>query len=287
MEFKYPEEGTVPTGSWQLKPKTIDGFKELQIVGPDDRIKERFDAETTEEVASAEKSLNNFLREQGLRDALKYESDELGICVGKCDQYPEYYKGIISGDKRIFSLRDAKGRSHATIETNPASREYSDLIAHLGGDRELADDFLARGYQARQANADAAVDKSPLWYALELAGVPSSENIIQVKGTRNERPLDKYQQYITDFIKSGKFGNIGDIGHTDIVQLPDGRIITKDQYAEGMKAAKQALGSENISDIGLHQLVDWDRLAPHFQGYAIGGRVSPERCFCHNPLSVR
>lgn len=31
----------------------------------------------------------------------------------------------------------------------------------------------------------------------------------------------------------------------------------------------------------------WDKLAPHFEGYAVGGRVEADRCFCKHPMSVK
>lgn len=31
----------------------------------------------------------------------------------------------------------------------------------------------------------------------------------------------------------------------------------------------------------------WQAYAPYFEGYAIGGRVDPDRCFCRHPLSAK
>lgn len=48
-----------------------------------------------------------------LRDALKYEGDQMAHCVGG------YCPDVMEGRSRIFSLRDAKGKPHTTIEVNP------------------------------------------------------------------------------------------------------------------------------------------------------------------------
>ena len=48
-----------------------------------------------------------------LGDALKYEGDTMGHCVGG------YCPDVLEGHSRIFSLRDAKGEPHVTVETKP------------------------------------------------------------------------------------------------------------------------------------------------------------------------
>jgi len=54
-----------------------------------------------------------------LSKQLKYEGDTMGHCVGGyCDE-------VMSGNSRIFSLRDAKGEPHVTIETAPFLRQGS------------------------------------------------------------------------------------------------------------------------------------------------------------------
>lgn len=50
---------------------------------------------------------------RALEDALRYEGDTMGHCVGG------YCDDVLSGRSRIFSLRDAKGQPHVTIETSP------------------------------------------------------------------------------------------------------------------------------------------------------------------------
>lgn len=50
---------------------------------------------------------------KALADQLKYEGDTMGHCVGG------YCDNVLSGRSRIFSLRDAKGEPHVTVEVQP------------------------------------------------------------------------------------------------------------------------------------------------------------------------
>jgi hypothetical protein len=217
-----------------------------------------------------------------LGKALKYEGDTMGHCVGG------YCPDVMSGKSRIFSLRDAKGEPHVTVETKPApltpDRDERYAIAEqarleveargiadpetehfniMRRQRELADAFRAE----REAN-------------------PQPESIIQIKGKGNRAPKDDYLPFVQDFVKSGQWGNVGDLRNTQLVKLPDGRYITTQQAEEGIQA---------MPGIGLYSYEALQDLSPEewaankvaFEGYAIGGRVSADRCFTRNPLSVR
>lgn len=66
-----------------------------------------------------------------LREALNYEGDTMGHCVGG------YCEDVASGKTRIFSLRDDKGQPHVTIEVSPSGKEelkpYPDSINQIKG----------------------------------------------------------------------------------------------------------------------------------------------------------
>ena len=223
---------------------------------------------------------------KALEDALKYEGDTMGHCVGG------YCPDVMEGRSRIFSLRDAKGEPHVTIETSPRPMVMSDLVKHLGGDETLADDYLTQGFQAREAGD---TDKSPLAFALEAAGVPQGQDIIQIKGKQNRAPKDDYLPFVQDFVKSGQWANVGDLSNTGLVRLPDGRYLTHDQMDEiirneGLDDMYQSYDFDARQfprDPAYMDPEDWEQFQTYFQGYAIGGRVDADRCFCHNPLSVK
>lgn len=230
---------------------------------------------------------------EALASALRLEGDTMGHCVGG------YCPDVESGRSRIYSLRDAKGYPHVTVETSPNPLVYSDLVRHLGGDESLANDYLVKGYQAYAAAPEDS-RKGALMHALELAGVPRTEDIVQIKGKQNRKPVDDYIPYVQDFVKSQQWGNVGDLGNTDLVRLPDGRYIRNDQWREGIA---KAVGARNpawsperlqtvINDAyaspgGLVEDRWASDYAPYFEGFAIGGRVSADRDFSRNPLAAR
>jgi hypothetical protein len=74
---------------------------------------------------SEQEAIDRFFRhrpeysDKTLKDALKYEGDTMGHCVGG------YCDDVASGRSRIFSLRDSKtGEPHVTIETAPDYGKY-------------------------------------------------------------------------------------------------------------------------------------------------------------------
>ena len=61
-----------------------------------------------------------------LAEALKYEGDTMGHCVGG------YCPDVAAGHTRIFSLRDAKNEPHVTIEVTPQSLHEAHSWRHAG-----------------------------------------------------------------------------------------------------------------------------------------------------------
>jgi len=213
-----------------------------------------------------------------LQDALKFEGDTMGHCVGG------YCDDVMSGRSRIYSLRDAKGQPHVTIETGKGDRNGA-VLRHM---RELGvyDDWVKYSNSNRDWSADPHDEAAKF---LQERGLPlasyDGEDIIQIKGKQNRAPTDDYLPYVQDFVKSGTWGNIGDFNNTGLVKLPDGRYITQQQMAEGMARARTELPPE--ADPGSMITFNWNGLSPFFEGYAVGGRVDRNRCFSRHPMSVR
>ncbi len=216
-----------------------------------------------------------------LADALKYEGDTMGHCVGG------YCDDVLSGRSRIFSLRDAKGQPHVTIETSPRRMpQQSGLIYRVPDD--VSDELF------EQAGGDEALaDRLAAdWFAAN----PQPDDIIQIKGKQNRAPVEDYLPYVQDFVKGGTWGNIGDFGNTGLVKLPDGRFITQAQIEEAasnpgaaklfgsQENARQQLASWNLKSFSPEE---WQQVSPFFEGFAIGGRVAADRCFSRSPFGVR
>jgi hypothetical protein len=235
-----------------------------------------------------------------LQDALSYESDVMGHCVGNPEQ--PYCGDILAGRTRIFSLRDARGEPHVTVETRPSHRSSvaADHLRQLGVLEEWQDYIRTVPTRGRDTHA-----LSQAW--LSERGLPpvdySASDIIQIKGKGNRAPVDEYLPFVQDFVRQGQWGNIGDLGNTGLVRLPDGRYITTQQAEEGIAAIPETsvpmqFGLDNTAPTMMPRVYDptaldrlapeeWEGLSQYFEGYAIGGRVDPDRCFTRHPLSVK
>jgi hypothetical protein len=217
-----------------------------------------------------------------LQDALKYEGDTMGHCVGG---YCDY---VMAGQSRIFSLRDAKGEPHVTIETAPTRRSLTRDEANAINRQvfeEIRDNPDLKGLNEDEQEMLFRDRQDELVRAL-LAENPSADDIVQIKGKQNRAPKDDYLPFVQDFVKSGQWGNVGDLRNARLVKLPDGRYITQQQADEGIAAMT---GTRIYSNEALQNLTpeEWAIEARHFEGYAVGGRVSADRCFSRNPMSVK
>jgi len=125
-------------------------------------------------------------REEAASYARRIVADEAlrneGDVMGHCvGGYCEY---VHSGESKIYSLRDEKGMSHVTVEVQPEGKGFEG-----GGSGTLAD----------PANVH--------------------PNIIQIKGKQNRAPVDKYLPYVQDFVKSGKWGYVGDLENAGLIEV--------------------------------------------------------------------
>ena len=129
--------------------------------------------------ASLGDNLKNRAPKLALEDALKYEGDTMGHCVGG------YCDDVASGKSKIYSLRDAKGKPHVTIEVRPNPPKYNtDTIPNQ--------EIPQEGFRVEQ-----------------------------IKGKGNRAPKDEYLPFVQDFVKSGKWSDVGDLQNTGLVKSRD------------------------------------------------------------------
>lgn len=157
---------------------------------------------------------------QALADALKYEGDTMGHCVGG------YCDDVLSGNSRIFSLRDAKGEPHVTIEVAP---------------------------EGRAVNAWVPEGEEP-------SALPS---IVQIKGKQNRAPNPEYLPFVQDFVRNSPFGkgwaDIGDLQNTGLTLHPSGKYITgaeadtAENFAEG--GSVNIPGNRPLTQSDLHAMI--------------------------------
>jgi len=185
-----------------------------------------------------------------LQDALKYEGETMGHCVGG------YCPDVIEGRSRIFSLRDKKGEPHVTIETSP-SREAINVNKPLSGSvsqqlghtyPDLMDEY-SKAFEASGKHSmhyasgfwDWLKDAKPEIYN-EIASRPVPQSIVQIKGKANKKPKDEYLPFVQDFVRSGKWSDVGDIQNT-------GMRATRDVFSEGELGKLREAGETDIPHI--------------------------------------
>lgn len=220
----------------------------------------------------------NIIGYDDLAAALKNEGDAMGHCVGG------YCSDVVSGDSSIYTLRDAKGEPHVTIETSPANFVYSDIAKRVGA--EQASQWLDEGLTLRDM-VERAGGREPL-------GLPS-DSIVQIKGKQNAKPKEDYIPFVQDFLRGRKWGRIGDAPNADLVRLPDNRHAPRDALLQALNARAKdnpnTLGDpsegnktlvESITRYGPNMLAPhvWEQLLPNIEGFKRGGFVVKRKAAC-------
>ena len=296
-ELKAPDEIDAPEFSIADQSHTQRGIR----IG-DQYYNVPFNMETGS--ADYEGYARDIAKRKALEDALKYEGDTMGHCVGG------YCPDVMQGRSRIFSLRDAKGEPHVTIETRPGGERKA--LSEIPRDAldEITADAMAET-NAVTGPMGISMD-DPRWtrtYQTNLglkqrewiASNPLPDEIIQIKGKQNAKPKDDYLPFVQDFVKSQNWANIGDMQNTGLVRLPDGRYITGQQAEEIISAipettemvrafaSREMVPMRRVYDpTGLDRLdpEEWRAISQHFEGYAVGGRVCANRCFSKGKSAV-
>jgi hypothetical protein len=149
-----------------------------------------------------------------LEEALKYEGETMGHCVGG------YCPDVLEGRSRIYSLRDAKGEPHVTVETKPIGMTSEQRRYKIG--------FLAAQLEKEGKTAEDALRQAEKIYPEEY-----KESIQQIKGKQNRAPKEEYLPYVQDFVKGGKWSDVGDIQNTGLKRYKgnDGmKYVTPEEY---------------------------------------------------------
>jgi hypothetical protein len=242
------------------------------------------DAGTTynDAASSPDEALSKFAKSKegskALEEALKYEGDTMGHCVGG------YCPDVIEGKSRIFSLRDARGEPHVTIEVEP--NQHLDYNKWYG---EQPTSYKAL-LNAKKSEPGYDPYQEPAYLAARDAMPPK---IVQIKGKQNARPVEKYDKYTQDFVKSGQYSDVGDLENTGLYRADPselGMFIPSDprlknlpgRRTEDFEKAKQAglFGDQKYftrdewEDILRKQIEsESGPLPPLEEGMAHGGRV--------------
>jgi hypothetical protein len=234
IELKQPEDLTELPPTHQLEPyeSKVHGGTAYRVVNKETGMK-------GEGFKTPERATQEFLKEHSeerLAEALKYEGDTMGHCVGG------YCPDVLEGRSRIYSLRDKRGEPHVTVEVQPKGIDYNVLQKEVGD--EKINEMLESGMSMQEIAAQ----------NMHLMPPPI---IRQIKGKQNAAPKADYLPYVQDFVRSGEWSDVGDLKNTGLVKQ-DGKYMTQAEYddyllnelqppeppVEGMKAG----GAVSISD---------------------------------------
>jgi hypothetical protein len=256
---EYPEQGfkwvelRQPKETVSLSDDTLRAHMTERDMTPDEIDFALADPQTR---AQIEKMANE---DYGpLADALKYEGETMGHCVGG------YCPDVVEGRSKIYSLRDKKGQPHVTIEVQPGRKLT---------EKDMPDDvrdMLSEQYgDASREEFEAAVQQY-----LQSRSVPDA--IVQIKGKANKAPKEEYLPAVQDFIRSGNFGRIGDLKNAGLVQLPDKRLITNEQFDEAISRISDG-GDRPTNEWFMNVMRGdpswWEEMKGAFEGFAQGGQV--------------
>jgi PcfJ-like protein len=291
---EVPAEG-LPEG-WQIKPVSQEDIdarlkyagkasKPFDLVQPaDERGNKVMTAHDTEEEArqAAWQNLHN----QDLSAGLNAEGSAMGHCVGG------YCDDVASRGTEIYSLRDKNNNPHVTVEVTPGNPPHPDFEeGQHGAITQWAQENVT-GSKFQKALADRLdegdvgpssvdnwvekwlQDNQPRAYQnLTAARQGQPPSIQQIKGKQNAAPVEKYLPYVQDFVKSGQWGRVGDLGNTGLVDLSLG-ISPEPRFAQARAAREQYLkdnpGSRYITQ---EEYRNWGNPQA---GYAHGGSVTPK-----------
>lgn len=184
---------------------------------------------------------------KALKDALKYEGDTMGHCVGG------YCDDVAEGRSRIYSLRDAKGQPHVTIEASPQPYEGFDPQGDWDKLPEELQDALMKDHGTVNVGWTSKIKQDPRVLAWEAENIPRTpDRIVQIKGKGNAKPIADYIPFVQDFVKSRQWSDVGDIGNAELhrVQAIDGSV--KYLLPEEYQAMKKGNGFAVGGLIGLN-----------------------------------
>lgn len=219
-----------------------------------------------------------------LAKQLKYEGDTMGHCVGG------YCPDVLEGRSRIFSLRDAKGEPHVTVEVeNPRPRSQANpdyflnhVLPKISGNQQAGDELFARvaaenGFNDVPKALEKAIRESPKYQEWVLGQDPA--NLVQVKGKQNLKPKDEYLPFVQDFLRNSPVGEWGSVSDLKNTGLRDMRALYGEEYPSDLSRfmTEKEQGQFNINyprvntRLGreLDAGIDWE---PD-DGYAAGGLV--------------
>lgn len=213
----YREYDTVPYTAGATNDRGL-GWKEIKLTDDTPEAIAAFDEAIFHEKESMGHSLGGYMSPDGVHDGGSSFYGLGGIGA------------IKAGHVRLYSVRDAKGGPHVTIEVKTATHPTNNS---------------------------------------------GKDEINQIKGPSNRKPIDKYQTFIEDFIQSEDWGAVRDLHNTNLTfrddlpyeQLTDPRLPPDQKYFSNQELydmfepdAGAAINPEGFSRGGEVSKTAWEEI---------------------------
>lgn len=239
------------SGGWTIEDITghqmFGGFKSkegaeralAELSKSDPRYKEGFSEEKT----------------KALEDALKYEGETMGHCVGG------YCPEVVAGRTRIYSLRDAKGQPHVTIEVRPnQARSKYERDWFMSQPEDVQEQITKQALAEHGATKETRTpEEDRLTWGQAISNAIKShmgevpDEIIQIKGKGNRKPNDEYLPFVQDFVRSGQWSDVGDFQNAGLYRKRD--FINE-------------FTPEQLNSTGIKKYLTWDEIRKLREGKA-------------------
>ena len=169
------------------------------------------------------------------------------------------WEAIKSGKAKVYSLVDAKGEPHATIEVDKGRHplgttgrgnnfpdelrygEYDNSYAEIPKEKqqeiyELGKKLYYENPNAYAENRILSGDKTPdimdsFQKAADMLLGERPGSVRQIKGKGNARPIEKYDPYTQDFVKSGGWSDVRDLQNTGLFNV-DNKYFTEPELID-------------------------------------------------------
>lgn len=254
----------LPKG-WQLKEAPWGGdFEVLDDTGVQRAVG-----------TSADEALSKIRGSEGTRlleEQLKNEGRLMDNCVGG------YCSKVESGKTKIYSLRDAKGNPHVTVEVAPPTESAYDYWTQTKGLGPESDEFdqwvAANKGSLPKGGYDAWYRRWAKETGREVMEPPPS--IIQIKGKQNKAPGEQYLPYVQDFVKSGRWADIGDIKNAGMRQWTERVQDLPSGLMGGMPRFEDIPRGYYTEDELSGLIKDWQQKTGNAPRFAAGGLVNAE-----------
>lgn len=186
------------------------------------------------------------------------------------------WEAIKSGKAKVYSLVDSKGQPHVTVESRgpDARSNYEEMraIENQADNEADAQGFTNFAERDRFTESRVRELKGQLMAQKQPEG---NYKITQIKGKGNAAPKEDYLPFVQDFVRSGQWDDVGDLGNTGLIDTRNS-LAYQNVPSELWKAHEQLIGKDAPRYMTQEEL---RKYLPPEEGMARGGRVH----FSDNP----